>query len=377
MRFPAHAKAPIHELAPIVSEAFGHGVAREHATSDHRLSPLGEREGADDLVFGGRGWGGWWLRRGRLGGGRGGDLDRWICGRFRRLGRRRAADEHEEEGALHEGWMYVYERPMSNGMETLRLDAGGPYQWSAGDVAIVTTTTVCERCDDVHLQISLFPDGDPEGAAYKKGGQIRLEPWEVQLDSVDAEMEPKLIALFDKHRDEVEQRGRRMLRARDRQLWRAEDLAGLKPGVLVNYRTVFPADFDLIFVVDDTAYWLEDFHCLIAGCDCANAAVSITQLDDEGEDHQELGSVTFDLSHVPVKLEGKKGSIALAKRLLDETDLHRRLMERRAECRLAAPAVTQAVGVGRRPEPAVRRAKAGRNDPCPCGSGKKYKKCCL
>jgi len=22
------------------------------------------------------------------------------------------------------------------------------------------------------------------------------------------------------------------------------------------------------------------------------------------------------------------------------------------------------------------RAKVGRNDPCPCGSGKKYKKCC-
>ena len=22
-------------------------------------------------------------------------------------------------------------------------------------------------------------------------------------------------------------------------------------------------------------------------------------------------------------------------------------------------------------------AKPGRNDPCPCGSGKKYKKCCL
>ncbi|HLD77418.1 MAG TPA: SEC-C metal-binding domain-containing protein [archaeon] len=30
--------------------------------------------------------------------------------------------------------------------------------------------------------------------------------------------------------------------------------------------------------------------------------------------------------------------------------------------------------------PAVRNAsgqKVGRNDPCPCGSGKKYKKCCL
>ena len=27
--------------------------------------------------------------------------------------------------------------------------------------------------------------------------------------------------------------------------------------------------------------------------------------------------------------------------------------------------------------PSVRSAKVGRNEPCPCGSGKKYKKCCL
>lgn len=25
----------------------------------------------------------------------------------------------------------------------------------------------------------------------------------------------------------------------------------------------------------------------------------------------------------------------------------------------------------------VRLMRVGRNDPCPCGSGKKYKKCCL
>ena len=27
--------------------------------------------------------------------------------------------------------------------------------------------------------------------------------------------------------------------------------------------------------------------------------------------------------------------------------------------------------------PAARGAKIGRNDPCPCGSGRKYKRCCL
>ena len=31
-----------------------------------------------------------------------------------------------------------------------------------------------------------------------------------------------------------------------------------------------------------------------------------------------------------------------------------------------------------KPQTVVRQsAKIGRNDPCPCGSGKKYKKCCL
>ena len=29
------------------------------------------------------------------------------------------------------------------------------------------------------------------------------------------------------------------------------------------------------------------------------------------------------------------------------------------------------------PSAPIRIQKAGRNEPCPCGSGKKYKKCCL
>jgi uncharacterized protein len=29
-----------------------------------------------------------------------------------------------------------------------------------------------------------------------------------------------------------------------------------------------------------------------------------------------------------------------------------------------------------RPAPLPRRSKVGRNDPCPCGSSKKYKRCC-
>lgn len=30
-----------------------------------------------------------------------------------------------------------------------------------------------------------------------------------------------------------------------------------------------------------------------------------------------------------------------------------------------------------KPKQVIKSKKIGRNDPCPCGSGKKYKKCCL
>jgi preprotein translocase subunit SecA len=40
-------------------------------------------------------------------------------------------------------------------------------------------------------------------------------------------------------------------------------------------------------------------------------------------------------------------------------------------------AAEQTQGEGARPKTIVRETpKVGRNDPCPCGSGKKYKKCC-
>jgi len=44
----------------------------------------------------------------------------------------------------------------------------------------------------------------------------------------------------------------------------------------------------------------------------------------------------------------------------------------------AAPVVTQAAPVRQatRPRAKVARSKVGRNEPCPCGSGRKYKKCC-
>jgi uncharacterized protein YecA (UPF0149 family) len=40
------------------------------------------------------------------------------------------------------------------------------------------------------------------------------------------------------------------------------------------------------------------------------------------------------------------------------------------------PECVEALAGPQRGETIVRGPKIGRNDPCPCGSGKKYKKCC-
>lgn len=50
----------------------------------------------------------------------------------------------------------------------------------------------------------------------------------------------------------------------------------------------------------------------------------------------------------------------------------------RPELGFKSPDEMESTGHGRIvPVDFANRKKAGRNDPCPCGSGKKYKKCCL
>jgi uncharacterized protein YecA (UPF0149 family) len=43
----------------------------------------------------------------------------------------------------------------------------------------------------------------------------------------------------------------------------------------------------------------------------------------------------------------------------------------------AAPRRRERALPGYRPPVAAAPSRVGRNDPCPCGSGKKFKKCCM
>ena len=47
-----------------------------------------------------------------------------------------------------------------------------------------------------------------------------------------------------------------------------------------------------------------------------------------------------------------------------------------ARVEVAKPTSTGPVGAAKVVRKPATSSKVGRNDPCPCGSGKKYKKCC-
>ena len=54
------------------------------------------------------------------------------------------------------------------------------------------------------------------------------------------------------------------------------------------------------------------------------------------------------------------------------------IVKQATSARAQAPALasTPVTEAGQRREAVTVAKKVGRNDPCPCGSGKKYKKCC-
>ena len=69
-------------------------------------------------------------------------------------------------------------------------------------------------------------------------------------------------------------------------------------------------------------------------------------------------------------------ALAIAGTYLVEHPASRRILAWQPPKREQVAMPTRTSGDGSVSAPAQKKKKIGRNDPCPCGSGKKYKKCC-
>jgi hypothetical protein len=132
------------------------------------------------------------------------------------------------------------------------------------------------------------------------------------------------------------------------------------------------------YILGDRRYWAGTFLCPAPGCDCHEAQIIF--FDEEGELDEAVGSYLLDISGA--------GDFEIKKMTIDSGPEH--LLEslwalfdrrhgvkpylRRREAELKAVGETLWRPV---PKPVRAAAKPGRNAPCPCGSGRKFKKCCL
>jgi len=170
-------------------------------------------------------------------------------------------------------------------------------------------------------------------------------------------------------------------RGREEEAWRQKDWSGLKLGESLCWAELFPSDG--YFAADvNNSLLVVDQYCWDPKCDCQKVFLTLVGRDDTGnEEHVTLADYRYDLKTKKTKLEPSSPPVKLSAKStfsewLGNPNVHRALRFRydyiNSEFGERLLAERSILG------PVTKKAKKiGRNEPCPCGSGKKFKKCCL
>ena len=184
-------------------------------------------------------------------------------------------------------------------------------------------------------------------------------------------------ALTDDYRDWMRERFRRVKGQNDPaqlDLQLAGHLEEYAGGWLATYCEVYPHDWDLRMLLDGAVYWVHDSYCLNPTCTCRDVRLDFFDTHNP----EPVGGVAVAVgAWREAKVEGGSLAHRLWKTFIGESGRKAKLRERFRKMRLAAQRVGELHETERPPEPARREGrKVGRNEPCPCGSGRKHKRCC-
>ena len=169
------------------------------------------------------------------------------------------------------------------------------------------------------------------------------------------------------------------------------DLPKTEGGRMVGFVDVFPAGMTMSLHWKNEIWAVDDQYCVQPGCDCGETVLSFLKLKDA------TGQVAIQTNKPPAihfnyrtkvfKLAnpGPAGSPAATDLLTAFRQQHSPVKEKLQ----LRHSILQSVYAGEllnrlesdlpstAAEPKITLPKIGRNDPCPCGSGRKYKQCCL
>ena len=150
-------------------------------------------------------------------------------------------------------------------------------------------------------------------------------------------------------------------------------------GLMSAYNDILPYGDQFLVTIKGEQCLIFDQYCLLPKCPCTDTNLDIISIDKHGKKGNGLCFVELNYRKKRWKLiDGSSFSISLAtvRSAIEEQipeiykQMHKRHIKLKAiydHCKKKHYA----------PKQELQYPKAGRNDPCPCGSGKKYKKCCL
>jgi hypothetical protein len=153
-----------------------------------------------------------------------------------------------------------------------------------------------------------------------------------------------------------------------------------KEGLMYAYNDVLPYSDHLSVRMEDKEYIIFDQYCLLPKCPCTDTTLTFFTDEPSGKDERQF---SIDLNYKKKRwgdvrdhdfvLDAQSAQSAIEEQIPDIWDRllkrHKKLKEIYGHCKKRHFA--------QQSQAQLTLPKAGRNDPCPCGSGKKYKKCCL
>jgi len=153
---------------------------------------------------------------------------------------------------------------------------------------------------------------------------------------------------------------------------RALDSRALGPGELVAWHELHPDQRRDLYLDQDAVFLASEFYCVNPDCDCAQATIDFAELLEKNR-ATSIGYVRVSLPDTQViELSGPGTRL---ERLWSAFRVrHKNLADRLATRKRRLAEIAR---VAFRPAlPSDATQHVGRNDPCPCGSGQKFKRCC-
>jgi hypothetical protein len=149
---------------------------------------------------------------------------------------------------------------------------------------------------------------------------------------------------------------------------------------MVGYYEIFPYAKPVDFTVGAQTWLADDQYCVKPRCPCQEAVLSFFRLRLSAESRRSPAEPSLSIRYayhteriepLPGAEDGRLSGQALVEALREVLpDLNSLLAKRHALLQRLYRRASRGKTIR------LQAPKLGRNDPCPCGSGKKYKKCC-